>query len=811
MRSARFPSVARSGGEGVARRLDVVVRGAVQGVGFRPFVYRLAHELDLTGWVRNEAGGVRIAVEGPDGAIATFAARLRDRPPPRAVVCEVLVRPGEPEGFGRFTIRRSDAAGRKVAFVLPDIATCPDCLAEILDPADRRHRYPFTNCTNCGPRFSIIRRLPYDRPGTTMRAFRMCPGCRAEYEDPLDRRFHAQPNACPACGPGLTLIEAGARRLAGNEVALAGAARLAREGRILALKGLGGYQLLVDATDPDAVRRLRRRKRRPRKPLALMVADLDAARSLARLDDDEASLLASPDAPIVLVRRRGETPLAAAVAPDTDRLGIMLPTTPLHHLLLRDVGRPVVATSGNLSEEPICIDEHEAMTRLGGIADAFLIHDRPIERHVDDSVLWVFRGEPRPLRRARGLAPLPVGLTTEGPDVLAVGAHQKNAVALALGAQAFVSQHIGDLTSLESRSVFEVVIADLLGLYEAAPTLVVHDLHPDYASSAWAEAATAPDAEGPLAGLPRVAVQHHHAHLAACLAEHRVEGPALGVVWDGTGLGDDGTVWGGEGLLGEAGGYVRVARLLPFRLPGGEAAVREPWRVASSLAREVHEAGLITELPALEGVPPAARGNVELLLERGVRSPWTSSVGRLFDGVACLAGLGLEASYEGQLAVALEHCAGDRDEAPYPFPLLESTDHDGPGAPPELAHDWRPLVAAVIEDRARGVDRDVVAARFHGALRAGIEALARRVGEPRVVLTGGCFQNRRLVSTVAASLEAAGHELLLHRQVPPNDGGIALGQVAVGRARGVAGGATAGGRIAGAGTAGGGTAGGGGG
>ncbi|HKJ92486.1 MAG TPA: carbamoyltransferase HypF, partial [Longimicrobiales bacterium] len=552
-------------------RLHAAITGAVQGVGFRPFVYRLARELDLRGWVLNDGGGVELEVEGAGPQVECFAARVQEEAPARAVIAGVTMRRGTPRGYDDFRIVHSRREGAPTLSMLPDMATCGACRAEIFDAADRRARYPFTNCTDCGPRFSIIRALPYDRAHTSMSGFRMCPVCQAEYDDAGDRRFHAQPNACPDCGPAVSLWAPDGGTLATGATALDGAAAAVRDGRILALKGLGGFHLIVDAASEEAVARLRERKGRYEKPLALMVPDLDAARRLCRVDAAAADALTSHVAPIVLLPRLPDAGVAAGVAPDNPYLGVMLPYTPLHHLLMWALQLPVVATSGNRGGEPICTDEHEALLRLGGIADAFLAHDRPIVRHVDDSVV-AFHG-PRmvPLRRARGLAPLPVRLPGQGPVTLAVGAHLKNVVALALGDQAFLSQHLGDMDTPRGLDAFRAVIADFLALYDARPAVIAHDLHPGYPTTRWALDAVAPEGADAAGGTTRaggaggasgaddrlaharcIGVHHHHAHLAACLADAGCDQPALGVTWDGTGDGGDGSVWGGEFLLGDA-------------------------------------------------------------------------------------------------------------------------------------------------------------------------------------------------------------------------------------------------------------------
>jgi hydrogenase maturation protein HypF len=768
-------------------RLRVVIRGAVQGVGFRPFIYRLATGMGLPGWVLNSAQGVFIEVEGSQAQLDAFLLRIEPDKPPRAAIHSLEASFLDPAGFTAFEIRHSDDAGEKTVLVLPDLATCPDCRREIFDPADRRHGYAFTNCTNCGPRYSIIEALPYDRPNTSMKAFALCDACRAEYEDPRDRRFHAQPIACPVCGPRLALWGADGGDAAGDRLPLQAAADAVRRGLIVAVKGLGGFHLMVDARDEDAVRRLRARKRREEKPFALMMPSLEAARTWCEAGALEERLLLSAEAPIVLLRKRSAAgSRLSSVSPDPNPyLGVMLPYTPLHHLWMAELGFPVVATSGNLSDEPICIDEHEALERLRGIADLFLVHNRPIVRHVDDSIARVVAGRELVLRRARGYAPLPVSQESAAdsrqptaPDIqlsalnprlptrriLAVGAHLKNAAALAMGGHVFISQHIGDLETAQAYDAFQRVIRDLSALYEFRPTAVARDLHPDYLSSQFAEACALEQ------GLPQVKVQHHFAHVAACMADNGLDGTALGVAWDGTGYGMDGAIWGGEFLRVDPRAperlFTRVAHLRPFRLPGGDAAVKEPRRAALGVLWEMFgEAAFdLDDLAPVAGLSAAEKRLLRGMLRRGVNAPVTTSAGRLFDAVAALAGLRQRMAYEGQAAMELEFAAaGELEIGDWRLGIGDSLD-------------WAPLIRGVMDAARRRATTSEIAGRFHAALAEAIVDVARRCGEERVILTGGCFQNAVLLERAVAGLRAAGFRPYWHQRVPPNDGGIALGQ-----------------------------------
>lgn len=754
-------------GDGI-QRLRVLICGAVQGVGFRPFVVRQAAGSGLSGWVRNTGAGLEIEAEGRSGALVAFLERIRSGPPANAVIQGIETAWLEPAGLIGFEILES-VGGGKSAVILPDIAACERCLAEVMDPRDRRHRYPFTNCTHCGPRFSIIEGVPYDRANTTMRRFEMCPECRREYEDPADRRFHAQPNACPACGPQVALWDAAGKVLAREDGALMGAAGAIRAGKIVAVKGLGGFHLVVDARNGDAVSRLRRLKRREEKPFALMAPDMAAIRGLCDVSDEEAQLLRSPAAPIVLLDRRTDaTGVTDAVAPGNPGLGVMLPYTPMHHLLMVELGFAVVATSGNIADEPICTDEADALRRLGPMCDLLMVHDRPIARHVDDSIARVILGKPMLLRRARGYAPMPVSLREDPGTALAVGAHLKNTVALSIGKEVFLSQHIGDLETPEASDAFMRAVADLPALYDAKPGVIACDLHPAYVSTAYARGA----------GLPVAPVQHHLAHVFACAAENDVPAPYLGVAWDGTGFGEDGTVWGGEFFTVLEDSEARFASLAPFRLVGGEAAVREPRRSAlGALIACFGDATFsMTDLPPLREFSEGELAVLKKMSHGRVNAPMTTSAGRLFDAVASLFGLQQVSRFEGQAAMRVEFAAAACGTGPkFPIVLRERADEEA-GAGRIL--DWRPMLRAILEGMRSGEPVRALAAGFHIGLADGVVTVARAAGLRRVLLTGGCFQNRLLMESVVSRLRDAGFSPAWHQRVPPNDGGIALGQIA---------------------------------
>lgn len=733
-------------------------------MGFRPFVYRLATEMDLCGWVLNDARGVFIEVDGDMSTLEGFITRLEEELPAVASIDTIDVVFADEAGFTSFEIRHSDTAGARTAVILPDLATCEDCRSEVFDHDDRRWGYPFTNCTNCGPRFSIIRDLPYDRPNTTMAGFVMCEPCRSEYEDPADRRFHAQPNACADCGPTLSWTIDGSRTVASGGAALSHAVAMLTDGRTIAIKGIGGYQLIADASNAEAVTRLRVAKQRPTKPFAVMVRTPEEAGVVVVLDQEDHRALTSPQSPIVLARRAPQSAVVAEVAPSNPTLGVMLPTTPLHHLLVEGFGGPLVATSGNRTDEPIATDDEEAFARLGSFADGFLVHDRPIERHVDDSVVWTVDGHSRILRRARGYAPLPIALHSDIPPMVAMGAHLKNTIAVSVGRNVFVSQHIGDLETEEANRAFVRVIDDIVRMYDIRPEAVVHDLHPDYRSTLHAIS------ERPFGAIPTIAVQHHHAHLASCLADNGHRGPALGVTWDGTGYGTDGTIWGGEFLLGDAHGYERVAHLRAFRLPGGDAAVREPRRSAAAVLVELGMS-ISAATPGVGSFDPAELRIIARMLETGFHAPVTTSAGRLFDAVAAIVGLMESSSFEGEAAMALEHVADPDEREPYPMPIVATE--------AGWIVDWGPTILGILDDLGGGGGAARISGRFHATLAHGITEVAELVGHPVVALTGGCFQNRLLTESTALQLRKSGFEVLMHRRVPPNDGGISLGQVAV--------------------------------
>jgi hydrogenase maturation protein HypF len=749
-------------------RKEVEVSGIVQGVGFRPFVYRLATERRLSGTIKNTSSGVVIEIQGPAELVEDFLACLRTEAPPLALVTGVRSRDlpcNHDQGFRILPSRLGEA---RRALISPDVAVCSDCLRELFDPADRRYRYPFINCTNCGPRYTIVRDIPYDRARTSMAKFVMCPACQREYDDPTDRRFHAQPNACWDCGPRVELCDRDGSPIAARDPIAEAALRL-REGAIVAVKGLGGFHLAVEATNGAAVERLRERKRRVEKPFAIMVPDLKRVEQLCYADDSACQLLTSSQRPIVLLPKRQPNPVAEAVAPFHRYLGVFLPYTPLHYLLFDAGGfTALVMTSGNLSEEPIAIANQEALTRLRDLADFFLVHDREILLRCDDSVVSCASERPQQWRRSRGFVPVPVFLDEELPPVLAVGGELKNTICLTKGNQAFLSQHVGDLENLEAFGFFEETIRSLGRILEVEPRVVAYDLHPDYFSTRWALRQT---------GIAKVAVQHHHAHLASCMAENHVKGPVIGFALDGTGYGTDGAVWGGEVLLADYTGFQRLAHFDYVPMPGGEAAIREPWRMAVSyLFRHFGRAFLDLPIPFVRQLDPQPVALLLRMIERGVNSPVTSSCGRLFDAVAALVGIRQRVNYEAQAAIELEMAIGEGEEtAAYALGFRP----DGPG----WIMDTAPMFQALLRDLRAGLPAGQISQRFHNGLAEGFARLAEmvraRTGLNRVCLSGGTFQNAYLQSRLVARLHSSGFEVFTQNQVPAGDGGLSLGQALV--------------------------------
>ena len=755
---------------GEKKLAKISVRGVVQGVGFRPFVYRLAQEYNLKGWVRNTSGNVEIEVEGDGESLEKFLSDLEAKAPPMARLEKVEVAFHSAKGYTDFKIYRSLSQKGKYQLVSPDIATCEDCKQEVFSPADRRFRYPFTNCTNCGPRFTIIEDIPYDRPLTTMREFKMCPECQQEYDNPLDRRFHAQPNACPKCGPSLELVDSDGDSIECHDV-IKEASALLKAGKVLALRGLGGFQLACDATSEKAVNLLRARKKRPTKPLAVMAATLADVDKHCLVSDEEKKLLQSPQCPIVLMRwKHSSSDISPAVAPKLKYLGVMLPYTPLHHLLLREAGLPLVMTSGNLSEEPIAKDNDEALRRLRGIADYFLFHNRDIYARYDDSV-YLVEDEPRAIRRARGYAPYPIFLPIKSKQILACGAEEKNTFCLTKDDHAFISQHIGDMENEETLEHFENTIGFYKRLFRVEPEVIAYDMHPEYLSTKYALRV------GQELGLKMVPVQHHHAHIVSCLVENRVKGPVIGVAFDGTGYGADGTIWGGEFLLADWHSFQRVGRLEYVPLPGGAVAIKKPYRMALSYLYT-----LLGEDLSLEGLPlsklnPGEVDIVKQQIKRGINSPLTSSAGRLFDGISALAGVRGEIDYEAQAAIELEMLAPDEsgEGEAYPFSIVEEQ-----GIKVVKLGE---LVSSVVQDIRDRIPVPVISVKFHRTMAQIViemcKAIARENDINKVALSGGVFQNRLLLKLAVSALHKEGFTVLTHRLVPCNDGGVSLGQAMV--------------------------------
>ena len=753
----------------VNKAFQVDINGIVQGVGFRPFIYQLAADHGLCGQVSNTAGGVRIHIEGTPKRIDAFLSAITLKSPPLAQIVDIRVADAPNQSCKAFRIVKSTAGEARATLISPDVCVCEDCRRELFDPADRRYQYPFINCTNCGPRYTIINDIPYDRPKTAMHTFTMCPECQAEYDDPTNRRFHAQPNACSVCGPSVTLHDHGGGPVSEDDP-VGRTAELLKAGHIVAVKGLGGFHLAVDATNDNAVERLRRRKHREEKPLAVMSPDLETIRRYAVVTPEEAAMLNSIQRPIVLLVKKRPEKLAFSVAPRNQYYGVMLPYTPLHYLLLSYGFTGLVMTSGNLSEEPIAIDNEEAFRRLADIADYFLVHDRDIILRSDDSIVRSAVGLLRPIRRSRGYVPVPVFLKDALPSVLACGAEQKNTVCLTRQRQAFISQHIGDLENVASEDFFRLTIEHLERILDIRPEAIACDLHPDYLSTRWARRRK---------DLPVIPVQHHHAHVAACMAEHQLQGPVIGLALDGTGLGSDGTIWGGEVLMADYKAFSRIGHLDPIPMPGGAAAIREPWRMALSyLHHSLGEDFWQSGLPVLARMDRTRAEVIVNMCANRINAPMTSSLGRLFDGVAALLGLRSTVAYEGQAAMELEMMAEDRDEAGYPFTW---------GGNATRVIDIKPIIAGVVEDIVRGVPAFVVSIKFHNTLAQGFADLCQDIAKTqhinRVALGGGCFQNRLFLERLTAKLCRRNLTVFIPRLAPVNDGGISLGQAVIAAAQ----------------------------
>jgi len=746
-----------------AKRIEV--NGIVQGVGFRPFVYNLANQYDLKGEVANTSAGVSIHIEGPPDRIRSFESDLAENPPPLAHVVEISARSESVKPHADFSIVASRGQAQMSTLISPDVSICDECRRELFDPNDRRYLYPFLNCTNCGPRYTIIDDIPYDRPKTSMRHFKMCAACQAEYDDPTDRRFHAQPNACAQCGPHVSLYT-NHRESVDADNPIEKAADFIRQGQIVAVKGFGGYHLVADALNSEAVMRLRNRKMREEKPFAVMSGDLESIRQYARVQPEEEKLLTSIQRPIVLLQKKTPNPISEAVAPRNKYLGVMLPYTPLHYLLLKYGFTALVMTSANLSEEPIAIDNDDAFERLADIADYFLIHNRDIYLRSDDSIVKHTAGHTRYIRRSRGFVPIPVFLKHAVPPILACGAELKNTICITKGDKAFISQHIGDLENLATLDFFELTVAHLQRLLETTPEIIACDMQPDYLSTQYAQ-------EQP--GIQKVEIQHHHAHIVSCIAEHKLDGEVIGLSFDGTGYGTDGAIWGGEVLVAEAKKFERVTHLAYVPMPGGTAAIKEPWRMAVSYLHDAFGDNFRDlDLPILEQTDPQKLKIILEMILKGVNSPQTSSLGRLFDGVAAITGIRRRVNFEGQAAMELEMLAAGDAHSIYDF---EGATGDAFAILPA------PIIRGVVRDVQNGLSTAEIGAKFHKTmvvLFAEVCTFVRNESElNRVVLSGGCFQNAILLAGLIKELESRNFKVFAHRQVPANDGGIALGQAMI--------------------------------
>jgi hydrogenase maturation protein HypF len=748
-------------------RIRIIIHGAVQGVGFRPFVYRLANELNLRGFVNNSSIGVIIEAEGSKEQLELFLKRIESEKPTLSFISSFEHSFLDNIGFESFDILESTEESEISAFILPDIAVCPDCLEEMYNPNDRRYLYPFINCTNCGPRFSIIEKLPYDRPNTSMKNFTMCPDCQREYDNPMDRRYHAQPIACPVCGPHIEFWNSKGNIISINHESLLGAVEFIRDGKIVALKGLGGFQLLVDANNSKAVARLRGRKHREEKPFALIFPSLDSIKKVCFVSDSEERSLLSPESPIVLLKRRNDIALTwqpvPEVAPDNPYLGIMLPYTPLHHLLMKELKTPIVATSGNLSEEPICTDEQIVLEKLKNIADFYLVNNRPIVRHVDDSIVRVIHNRQMILRRARGFAPLPIQIEkNSNKSIIAVGGHLKNTIALKSGKNVFISQHIGDLSTKEAFDTHKKVIEDFKLMYNVDNPVFVYDLHPEYISTKYAKSLNSES----------IGVQHHIAHIASCRAENCITGNALGVAFDGSGFGFDGTIWGGEFFLSNDNSFTHIAQFRQFSLPGGDKAAIEPHRSALGLLFEIW-GDAIFEKSKFSLILDKFNFNelsiLRKMLCQNINSYRTSSMGRIFDAIASILDIRQISSFEAQAAMMLEFCAKSNETGFYDFNINENKIH---------IIDWKPMIEEILFDLKNNIEKSKISAKFHNTISQIILKIAKLTGENKILLSGGCFQNAFLLENTIKLLEENNFNVYWHQRIPPNDGGISFGQVA---------------------------------
>jgi len=732
------------------------IQGTVQGVGFRPFVYRLAHELNIKGWIINSSEGVTIEAQGIETNVNEFLTRLKTDKPANSVINDLNFTGEKIKNFTKFEIRESNNTLSKAALILPDLATCPDCLKELFDPHNRRYLYPFTNCTNCGPRFSIIESIPYDRQNTTMKDFHMCNECRKEYENPMDRRFHAEPIACPNCGPQIKLYD-NERKFIECENVFKAVSKLILKGKIIALKGLGGYQLIADARNSNAVKKLRERKHRDEKPFAMMFPSIELVKECCKVSSAEENLLLSAQSPIVLLKKKENTIVAEEVSPLNNNYGIMLPYTPLHHIVMEELNIPLVATSGNITDEPICIEDEEAFEKLNGIADYFLTHNRKIVRQVDDSVTRIIKGKPFMIRRARSYAPYPVIFNEEVLPAIAVGGQLKNTVAISNGKNIFISQHIGDLDTKEAYNAFKKIISDFKKLYDINPEYIISDLHPDYVSTKFAQSS----------GLKHIQVQHHYAHILSCIAENKIDGEVLGISWDGTGLGTDGNIWGGEFLKVNKDKFERFAHFKYFALPGGEKAIKEVWRIGASLLYNATG----NKDKVKDHYSNYNAQSVLDLIEKKINSPLCSSAGRLFDGVSSIIGVNQYAAYEGQAAIQLENSiTSEVINDSYRFEIIKTKENN-------YIIDWQSVIKEILVDLKDNISRGIISVKFHNALIEMIVKVCELSKINKIAMSGGSFQNKYIIERTIDKLNDKGFVVYRQSEIPTNDAGISLGQM----------------------------------